>query len=122
MFRPPALYAATLGEPPKDVAAPSEAIPFPLTSATMPVYPSLASGDGVVLAELRVGADGRLVDASVIRSTPPFDQPTLDAVRSWAFRPARVHGLPAAKFAYLVTGFRNPVTPSNDQRPNPNRP
>lgn len=121
MFRPPALYSSTLGEPPKDVAAASEEAPFPLTPARMPLYPPLAVSDGVVLTELRVGADGRLVNATIIQSTPGFDQPTLESVQHLSFRPAHVHGLDVASFAYVVTGFRRPVTPSGDQRANPGR-
>ena len=113
LFRPPALYASTIGEPPKDVAAPSDEIPFPLTAATMPLYPPLAVAGGVTLAELRVAADGRLVGAKVIQSAPPFDGPTLDAVRAWAFRPSRVHGQSVSAFVYVVAGFRSPVTPSD---------
>jgi outer membrane biosynthesis protein TonB len=109
LFRPPALYSTTLGEPPMDVAAPSEAVPVPLAPIAMPLYPPLAVGQGVVLTELRVGANGRLIDARVIRSAPPFDGPTLDVVRRLLFRPARVHGRAVPGFVYVVTGFRSPI-------------
>jgi TonB family protein len=124
LFRPPAFYSSTIGEPPKDVAVASEEIPLPVVPAKMPLYPPLAVADGVVLAELRVGADGRLVDAAVIRSTPGFDQPTLDALQPLSFRAARVHGLTVTRFAYVVAAFRRPVTGSGggDQSPNPKSP
>jgi hypothetical protein len=40
LFRPPALFAATLGEPPKDVGAPAEDVPAPAGAPRMPDYPA----------------------------------------------------------------------------------
>jgi hypothetical protein len=67
VFAAPALTAPTLGEPPRDVAAPSDDSPFPL-AITTPSYPPLALGGGVVLLEVCVGADGVVTDTSVIRT------------------------------------------------------
>lgn len=109
LFRPPALFPLTLGEPPRTVAAPSSSVPTPVTPSTMPTYPPQALFDGVVLAELQVGADGRVVDTRILRSSPGLDEPTLDAVRRLAFLPARVHGAPAPAMVYVVTAFRQPI-------------
>lgn len=109
LFRPPALFAVTLGEPPRTIAAPSDAIPAPVTPTTLPAYPPLAIFDGVVLTELQVGADGRLTDTKVLRSSPGLDGPSLDAVRRLAFRPARVYGSPVPAMVYVVTAFRQPI-------------
>jgi TonB family protein len=108
-FRPPSLNVPTLGTPPRDVASESDAAPFPM-STVMPPYPPLARDTGVVLVEVRVGKTGQVVDATVVRSAPPFDSPALDAARQWTFRPARVHGVSIETFAYIVFGFRQPVT------------
>ena len=110
IFRPPALNAPTLGEPPLDLAAPSSPdTPYP-TSTTMPSYPPLAMSSGVVLVEVEVSASGDVADAKVIVSAPPFDQPALDAARQWKFRAGRARGVPVSKLAYIVFGFREPVT------------
>lgn len=109
IFRPPSLNTPTLGEPPKDAASASEETPFPVTTVTPP-YPPLARDAGVVLIEVRVDTGGRVSDAKVIRSAPPFDGPALDAARRWTFRPARLHGTSVATLAYVVFGFRPPIT------------
>ncbi len=109
LFRPPALFPTTLGEPPRTVAAPSNAVPIPVTPTIMPTYPPQALFDGVVLTELRIDANGRVADTRVLRSSPGLDEPTLDAVRRLAFQPARVHGSPAPAMVYVVTAFRQPI-------------
>lgn len=109
MFRPPTLNTPTLGEPPRDVAPPSNEIPYP-TTTVMPLFPPRAVFSGVILVEVRVGLDGRVEESKVIRPAPPFDEAALEAVRHWTFRAARVHGIPTASFAYIVFGFRQPVT------------
>lgn len=110
LFLPPALNAPTLGEPPRDVAAPSSPeTPFPL-STPVPLYPPRALMGGLVLVEVRVAPGGDVTEAKVVASWPPFDQPALDAALQWKFRPGRVRGLAVPKLAYLVFGFSQPVT------------
>jgi len=107
-YRAPAMNVPTLGEMPKDVASGSEETPFPLTT-TVPPFPPLARGSGVVLLEVNVDRGGAVEDATVIRSAPPFDEPARAAVRQWRFRPARVGGAPVSTLAYVVFGFPQPV-------------
>jgi TonB family protein len=107
-FRPPALDGPTLGEEPKDVAQASEEVPFPLTTR-LPQYALMARSPGVVLVEVLVGPDGRVVEAVVVRSAPPFDDLATAAARDWTFRPARIRGRPVATRAYIVFGFAEPV-------------
>ena len=110
VFRPPALLnAPVLGGPPKDVASASDTTPFP-TAPMVPPFPPRALFDGLVLVEVRVDPVGAVTDATVLRSAPPFDEPALDAARRWTFRPTHLHGRPIGTFAYLVFGFRQPVT------------
>jgi TonB family protein len=106
---PTLLDGATLGDSPKDVAAASDAAPFPVAPVS-PKYPPNALGDGTVLIEVQVNAGGNVTNARVIQSALPFDAPALDAARQWKFRPARPDGRPAAAVAYLIFGFRQPVT------------
>ena len=111
LFRPPALFAMTLGTPPETVGAPSDAVPAPRDFPPLPKFPPNALFDGVVMAELRVGPDGALAQTRVVQSAPPFDQPTLDAVSALAFRPARAHGRGTTAYVYVVAAYRQPVTP-----------
>jgi protein TonB len=62
-----------------------------------PVYPVAARDQkitGTVILEARIGADGRVVDASVLRSIPELDQAALDAVKQWEFTPTLINGVP----------------------------
>lgn len=110
LFRPPALFQGTLGTTPKTLGRPSEASPAPSSDAVMPLHPPNAMFDGAVLVQLNVGVDGRVETATVVRSAPGFDQPTLEALKSLSFRPSRVHGRPATANVYVVAAFRQPVT------------
>jgi TonB family protein len=110
LFRPPALFdGAVAGEPALDVASPSDEIPFP-TAVILAPYPATALGDGAVLVEVQVEPGGNATNAKVVRSSPPFDDPALTAARQWMFRPARLHGQPVATLAYILFGFRQPIT------------
>ena len=62
-----------------------------------PVYPVAARNQkvaGVVVLEARIGADGRVLDASVLRSIPELDEAALDAVKQWEFTPTLINGVP----------------------------
>jgi TonB family protein len=109
LFRPPSINTPTLGEVPKDVAAPSPETAFP-TLTVMPPYPPLALDSGVALVEVQVDPTGEVTDAQIVRSAPPFDPIALDSARQWKFRAARVKGVAASTYAYIVFGFRQPVT------------
>ncbi len=111
LFRPPTLVSPAAGEPTKDVTPPSNSIPMPYTMV-QPDYPPGAVADGVVLVETIVERDGTVEAARVLRSAAAFDQAATDAVLQWKFRPARRDGQPVPSFAYIIFGFRQPVTPS----------
>lgn len=106
VFRPPSLRAPTLGEPPQDVSG-SDVLPFP-AAMIPPLFPPKAAGNGVVLLEAHVGANGSVDDVGVINSAPPFDDAAVKAVRQWHFRPAQ-HRTPVATYVYVILGFRVPV-------------
>lgn len=111
LYRPPAIFEGTLGEPPKTVGTPSEGVAVPTSPATMPGYPPNALFNGVVLVELSVTDDGNVKGAKVVRSAPPFDQLALEATTTLGFRPPRVHGRSAAANVYVAVAFRQPITP-----------
>src|SRR5262249_46503851 len=64
-FRQPTVVGPTHGEPPKDVAAPSEETPS-ANVAGMPTYPVTARDAGVVIVEARIDRAGTLRNASVV--------------------------------------------------------
>jgi TonB family protein len=70
------------------------------------VYPQAARDakiQGVVILEVRVGVDGRVVDVNVLSSVPELDQAAIDAVKQWEYVPLLVDGVPApATFAVSV--------------------
>jgi len=109
VFRPPTLNTPTFGESPKDVAAPSPDVAFP-ASTIQPPYPPTALASGVVLVEVALAPDGRITGTRVVRSAPPFDGAAVDAAKQFTFRPGRLHGAAAPQFAYIIFGFRQPVT------------
>ena len=110
IYRPPALFGPTLGEPPKNVARPTGAAPFPLVPLKTPPYPNAALSDGVVLFELEVAGHGGVDTIRLLKSSPPFDDPAYEAASALIFAPARVHSRPVAARVYVVYAFRQPVT------------
>jgi TonB family protein len=110
IFRRPSYIAPTVGEPPKDVATASAEVPYPIV-ADEPPHPQLARAlDGVVLVEVQIDRTGKVTEARILRSVPPFDDAALSSARRWTFRPARSAGLTVASVAYLVFAFRQPVS------------
>lgn len=121
IIRPPQLDdSPTIGDPPVELAPPSDEIPFPIITGS-PRYPPLAIGDGVVLVEVLVGADGRGREIRVIEGAPAFGQAALETARQWSFRPARWNGAAVQAYAYLVFGFRQPVVGGRRSGPPANR-
>ena len=109
VFRAPTLNTPTVGVPPKTVNSAAEDVAAPL-STVPPLYPPRSLFDGTVLVQVTVGVDGRVVNATILRSAAGFDESALTAARQWTFRPARIHGRPEETFAYIVFAFRQPVT------------
>jgi TonB family protein len=108
VFRPPALYGPTAGQPPIDIAAPSGEAPFPLSTA-VPRFPPMAHGAGIVLMEVLVDRNGAIADAAVVQSAPPFDEAARQALSQWTFQPARVEGVPVSSLVYVMFGFPVPI-------------
>ena len=60
-----------------------------LVQGMSPAIPVEAVAGGEVLVELDVSAGGAVTRARPLRTTPPFTEFVLDAVRGWRFTPAR---------------------------------
>jgi TonB family protein len=108
VFRPPTLNGVTLGEPPRDVTAASEDVAVPVKTV-IPLYPPMALADGAVIVHVTVGVDGRVANATAVRSAAAFDESAVAAARQWLFRPARIDGRLEQTAAFLVFAFRQPV-------------
>jgi len=91
-------------------AAEGEAHPDPLHSP-QPEYPRLArlrGWEGTCVLLARVGADGRLLELTVLESSgrAVLDEAALDGVRRWRFAPARSAGRAVASTARIPVTFR----------------
>ena len=73
-----------------------------------PVYPPVARDAGVagvVIVEVRIGADGSVESAHVLRSIPLLDQAALDAVKQWQFEPTLMNGAPVPIMMTVTINF-----------------
>ena len=109
VFRPPTFDAPTLGKGASNVATPGREIPFP-TKMVTPLYPPRAIDNLAVLVEARIGSSGNVTDAKIVGRTSGFDDAAVKAAREWIFRAAESESGPVPSIAYIVFGFRQPVT------------
>lgn len=73
-----------------------------------PVYPPIAQAarvQGIVILEATIGADGRVVNARVLRSVALLDQAALEAVRRWEFTPTLLNGAPVPVVMTVTVSF-----------------
>jgi periplasmic protein TonB len=73
-----------------------------------PVYPPIALAanvTGVVIVEARIGTDGGVEDARVLRSIPLLDQAALDAVKEWKFTPTLLNGVAVPVIMTMSVNF-----------------
>lgn len=81
------------------------------TRHVAPDYPAVASAarvQGVVILEVVIGPDGRVVDSTVLRSIPLLDQAARDAVLQWEFTPTLVNGQPVPVIMTVTVQFTLP--------------
>lgn len=86
-----------------------------------PVYPEVALDArvaGMVILEIRIGPDGTVEDAQVLRSIPLLDQAAIDAVKKWQFVPTRLNGQPVPVMMTVTVNFR-PDAQAQDRAPAP---
>ena len=61
---------------------------------------------GVVILEAVIGADGKVENARVLRSSPLLDQAALAAVREWEYTPTLLNGRPTPVIMTVTVQFR----------------
>jgi TonB family protein len=74
-----------------------------------PVYPSMARTAGVsgtVGIEATIGADGKIVDARVVKSIPLLDDAALNAVRQWEYTPSTLNGVAVPVVVTVTINFK----------------
>jgi TonB family protein len=81
--------------------------PVPIKKANA-VYPEDAKKQkvqGTVVVRLKIGTDGLVKDARIVKSIKPLDQATLDAVKQWTFKPGTVDGKPVEVETEITVNF-----------------
>jgi TonB family protein len=107
VYRPRGLHnTPAVGTPAGDVGAPAALHPLALTP---PAHPPQVLGDGVVVVEVLVDADGTVTEAAVRSPATGFDGSALDTARRWRFAVASGEEMPSPAYVYLIFGFREPV-------------
>ncbi len=69
------------------------------TRTVLPGYPPEAQAQGlhgIVILELIIDTQGRVVDVTVVRSVPPFDEAATLAVRKWEYEITKLDGKPVS--------------------------
>jgi protein TonB len=76
---------------------------------TRPHYPQdafIKKIEGVVLLEILIDSNGRVIRARVLQSVPALDAAAIQTVKEWVFSPAIKHGRPVATIAQAPVAFR----------------
>ena len=78
------------------------------TAGNDPVYPQMAKQagiEGIVIIEATISADGRVVNARVLRGKPLLDQAAMEAVRSWEYTPTTLNGVRVPVIMTVTVNF-----------------
>jgi TonB family protein len=79
-------------------------------SGDLPVTPPLVVSGGEVFLEVLVAVEGRVDSIRTLRTTPPFTDAVIKAVRGWQFKPAMEAAEPApGQTAPLIRPVAEPV-------------
>ena len=73
-----------------------------------PTYPPIALSariQGVVIIEATIGADGRVINARLLRSVQMLDEAALAAVRQWTYTPTLLNGVPVPVIMTVTVNF-----------------
>ena len=74
-----------------------------------PVYPDLAVKarlQGTVILEATVNERGRVVNVSLLRGLPLFNDAALEAVKQWVYTPTLLNGIPTPIIMTVTVHFR----------------
>jgi len=74
-----------------------------------PAYPESARAkrlSGTVVVEFVIDTTGKVGTVRVLKSSPPFDEPAMRAVRQWRFKPTVLYGWPVSVMKTAAIEFR----------------
>ncbi len=85
----------------------SPPIPLKRVAPEYPLSQRIAGFEGTVIVDFLVDIEGRVKRAFVIKSNnPAFDEPAIEAVLQWVFKPAEVKGHPVISRMQVPIVFR----------------
>ena len=73
-----------------------------------PIWPEAARRAGIqgtVIVELKIGADGSVANARILRGIPQLDEAALECVRQWRYEPTLLNGQPAPVTITAIVSF-----------------
>lgn len=92
--------APTLPAQEEPLTAGSGGVPVPKRAKTVPPeYPAEAQAQGIrgiVILELVIDKEGKVVEARTVRSVPGLDEAALTAARQWTYEVTKVEGKPVS--------------------------
>jgi TonB family protein len=104
------MVAIVLLRGPAQVCAQAGFVPAHYLSGDLPVTPPLVVSGGEVFLEVLVAMDGRVDSIRTLRTTPPFTDAVIKAVRGWRFKPAtEVADPPTGQTAAPIKPVAGPV-------------
>ena len=59
-----------------------------------------------MILECRIGVDGRVSDARVLRSIPLLDEAAIEAVRQWVYEPTVLDGVTVPVIMTVTVNFQ----------------
>ena len=106
---PPAVVRPP-SEPQKPVPVGGHIQPPDRVSYVSPVYPPIALAarvHGIVIIQATIDVQGRVQEATVLRSASPlFNDAALAAVRQWVYRPTLLNGIPVSVVMTVTVQFK----------------
>src|SRR5262245_20663779 len=93
--------------PPKVVRVGGLVVAPKLVHRVDPTYPALAiqaRAQGIIILDAHIGIDGRVMEVTVMRGSPLFDDAAREAVKQWRYQPLLLNGVPT-EFLLTVTLF-----------------
>jgi len=73
-----------------------------------PVYPDLAKqarAGALIILEATVDVTGRVQEVRILRSPPLFDEPAVEALKQWTYRPLLLNGVPTPFIVTVTFNF-----------------
>jgi TonB family protein len=95
-------------------AEPSVIVPPQALGPFVAAYPAGAQGDGSVILELLITAEGGVSQAHAVSGDPPFTQAAELAALSWRFKPAQRNGQDVAARIRAQVDFHLESVPADD--------